>query len=896
VIFRLFRQQRSFYYLLILPLFFACKTKKTVTKESDYQPYTNIDFGEVKIVAHPAYKGTATKYFDITHMVLDITPEWKTRHIIGAATLTLSPHSYPQDSLILDAKDFIIKRVELVNEGRDSFAELKYHYDNRKLNILLNPTIVYTTDRIGESVTTSRYENHHSYLPGDTFQIKIEYIAKPEDIRKDSIVTKSDEQGMYFINPDGIDSGIPREMWSQGEVNNNCGWFPTIDEPEQKFTHEINITVDTALTTLSNGNLDYTSLNKNGTKTDHWSMDLPHSSYLVMAAAGTYKMVEDNWRDSIPVNYYVEPQYAPYARKIFGNTPAMIEYFSKLLKYDYPWQKYSQMVVRDFTSGAMENTTATLMYEAMQQDDRSLLDNTEEEVISHELFHHWFGDLATCKNWANLAMNESFACYSEARWAEHKYGKDAADLMLKHDLDVYLTEANFHKAPIIEHYYDDPDDLFDHHRYEKGALVLNMLRNYLGDTVFFAALHNYLVANAYKNVELSDLREAMEKASGEDLHWFFEEWFEKPGHPVLEISQEYKEKEGKLYLYIKQTQKDEKVPIFKMKVRIMLDEPFYYKNIDNELAKSTGISFRTIWIKNAQDTFIFKCNKPENIIFDCDNILLCQKTEIKPVKQWKNQWIGGAIRKNFQTRYDALLAISKMHNELTNEEYFDIIALALNDKFWAIRRQAIMIAQNSPDSVSKALIPQIEQIAQKDPDSKVRSTALYFLMEKVGAKDLDIYKNALKDSSYLVLSTAIRAVYASMPRADSASLIKMISPYENLTHGTDVMLSLADIYAKYGGADKIWFFRKLRGYANQFYDDYKHFLFRMDYNVIATQKSFILGLDSYSKEAWILSAYQSFLYEMAKNLQQRNDPRNKENNNRLADEFMAKAKSIKVKF
>ncbi len=370
-------------FLLLVVCAFSCQTKKHVSKGS--LPSILIDtLKSINIVSNTRYKGFETKDFDLIHTTLSVTPVWNLRHLNGTAILTLTPHAYPQDTLNLDAKDFNIYSVELVDKKGDSIA-LNYKYNHKTIKIL----------------------PYHSvkWLPGDTFEIKIVYTAKPEDLLKDSTIPNHDEQGLYFINPDGTDSAVPRELWSQGETEHNSCWFPTIDAPDQKMTQEISITVDTGMTTLSNGVLEYTELNGNGTKTDHWALDKPHSVYLAMIAVGHFAEIKDKWRDSIPVTYYVEPEYAPYAKLVFGHTPAMIEFYSKLLNYDFPWPKYSQVVVRDFTSGAMENTTTVTMYQPMQHDDRANLDESGEDIISHELFHHWFGDLVTCKSWANLALN-----------------------------------------------------------------------------------------------------------------------------------------------------------------------------------------------------------------------------------------------------------------------------------------------------------------------------------------------------------------------------------------------------------------------------------------------------------------------------------------------------------
>jgi len=839
----------------------SCQTKKHIQKETN-QTIPLDTLKSVNVVANTKYKGIETKYFDLLHMKLSVIPDWHLRQLDGTAILTLTPHAYPHDILLLDAKDFIIHNIELVDKKGDSISRLAYNYDKKLLQIQLPQGI-----------------NHPAHwMPGDTFQVKIAYTARPENLLKDSIIPNNDEQGLYFINPDGTDSAVPRELWSQGETQHNSCWFPTIDAPDQKMTQEISITVDTGMTTLSNGILEYSELNGNGTKTDHWALYKPHSVYLAMIAVGHYVEIIDKWRDSIPVNYYVEPEYAPYAKMVFCHTPDMIEFYSRLLKYDFPWPKYSQVVVRDFTSGAMENTTAVTMYDALQHDDRANLDETDEDVISHELFHHWFGDLVTCKSWSNLALNESFAQFAEKLWTAHAYGKDEADIMFKMDLDAYLAEAAYKKGTIIEHYYNDPEELFDKTRYEKGALVINMLRHYLGDEVFFKALHNYLVSNAYKCVQLSDLQKAMEEASGKDLSWFFDEWFTKPGHPILEIRQQYDSANQKLYVYVDQTQLDEKTPVYKIPTEIDI----YQQN--------GPIKKEQIWLNHEKDTFSFHLSAPPLLVnFDAEKIILCHKTDIRPVRQWYYQYYNSTL---LIDRYEALKALSRSYVTLSIDSSVKLWSTALHDASWYIRKNAINFLRNQNKEIIDAVLPAIEQMAKSDKKSAVRSNALMFLEETEGAKSNQISLNALKDSSYYVVSVAIRNIFKNTPSKDSAELVKTMTVFDKY-RSVEVLTSVADIYAKYADAGKMMFFKNMSarlkgGYMNAYLLDYLQFLNRMDTRVIQQNQKFILSLDHLIRSDWERGSYQYFLNSLAKNLSDRNDPVS----NQLSDVFKEKAKDV----
>src|SRR5690606_2136829 len=198
----------------------------------------------------------------------------------------------------------------------------------------------------------------------------------------------TDAKGLYFINPKGEDKDKPIQVWTQGETEASSVWFPTIDKPNQKTTQEIALTVPDKFVSLSNGELVSQKKNNDGTRTDNYKLDKPHAPYLFFIGAGDFAVVKDSYKGK-EVSYYVEKEYESVARQIFGMTPEMLGFFSKILNYEYPWNKYAQMTVRDYVSGAMENTTAVLHQESAQQDARELLDgNHWERVIAHEAIHH----------------------------------------------------------------------------------------------------------------------------------------------------------------------------------------------------------------------------------------------------------------------------------------------------------------------------------------------------------------------------------------------------------------------------------------------------------------------------------------------------------------------------
>ena len=156
------------------------------------------------------------------------------------------------------------------------------------------------------------------------------------------------------------------------------------------------------------------------------------------------------------------------------------------------------MVVREFVSGAMENTTAVSHAESAYQTAGALADqNYWEPIIAHELAHHWFGDLVTTESWSNLTVNESFANYSEYLWLMHKYGKDAAEYHLSNNTLQYQHRPNDFAKDLVRFGYDSREDMFDWFLTTKEEQSCTCCANYLGDQAFFAGITDYLKTNEY---------------------------------------------------------------------------------------------------------------------------------------------------------------------------------------------------------------------------------------------------------------------------------------------------------------------------------------------------------------------------------------------------------------
>jgi aminopeptidase N len=656
---------------------------------------------------NPVYRAEREKINDLVHTKLKVKFDFSKRQMTGEEWVTLTPHFYPTSTLTLDAKAMLIHEITL--NGK----KLKYEYNDKILEIKLGTT----------------------FHKGEEYTVYIKYTARPEEVKQEGSAAITDAKGLYFIDPDGTDPDKPTQIWTQGETESSSCWFPTIDSPNQKSTEEIYITVPEKYTTLSNGILKNQVNNSDGTRTDYWKLDQKHAPYLFFMGIGEYSVVKDTW-NNIPVNYYVEKEYEPYAKEIFGKTPKMIQFFSDYTGLKYVWPKYSQMVARDYVSGAMENTTAVLHAEMVYQVPGQLIDkNGWESTIAHELFHHWFGDYVTTESWSNLTVNESFANYSEYLWLEHEYGKDEADAHRYTDLQGYFMGGNEMKD-LVRFYYNSNEDMFDAVSYNKGGGILHMLRALVGDDAFRQSLKTYLDDNAYGTGEAHQLRLAFEKVTGKDMNPFFNQWFFGAGHPKLEITYDYSDAQKLVAVNIKQTQDK------------LFDFPLFIEVYEGATPKRYEVR-----VDKKNNAYSFKyTKKPELIVIDPDHTLLAQIKDDKTVENYIFQY-------NHAPRYDdRRQAIEELSKNQDNKVAFETLTKAMNDKYYGLRIMAIKKIDISSKYAGKA-IKTIEGLARNDKKTLVQAAAIKKLGQLKSKGYASIYKNALKSKSFSVKGSAMAALY-----------------------------------------------------------------------------------------------------------------------------------------
>ena len=663
------------------------------------------------------YQPEREKINNLVHTKLKVDFDFNKSQLNGEAWVTLAPHFYATDKVVLDAKSFDIHEVKINVQNAD------FNYTDNQLTIQLDRT----------------------YKKGEAYTVYIKYTAKPEEVVQKGSTAIQDAKGLYFIDPLDEDPEKPTQIWTQGETESSSCWFPTIDSPNQKTTQEIYMTVPDKFLTLSNGLLINKTQNSDGTRTDYWKMDQKHAPYLVFMGVGEFSEVKDSW-NSLEVNYYVESDYESVAKDIFGNTPEMMTFFSTLTGVPYPWDKYSQIVVRDYVSGAMENTTAVVHAEAAQQKKGQLIDKNEwEGTIAHELFHHCFGDLVTTERWSNLTVNESFATYSVYLWLQHKYGQDAADAHMYDDIQVYLQSESEDKD-LVRFYYEDKEHMFDPVSYHKGSAILNMLRDFLGDEAFFEAFNYYLTQHKYGTAEAHDLRLAFEKVSGKDLNWFFNQWYFGNGHIKLMVTYDYNTINKTVTINLNQQGNVFSFPI-------SLD--IYGEN---------GKKRHDVWIDKAQNSFTFPYTKlPKLINIDAKHVLLAEITDSKSLENYIYQF------NNAPHYVDRKLAIEEIvKHQQTKKAALKTVVKAFNDPYFEIRIIALENIDLFQKHTKKDVITRIENLANNDPKTLVKAEAINVLGKLIDPIYKSVFEKGLKSESYAVIGKSLISLY----QIDKASALE----------------------------------------------------------------------------------------------------------------------------
>ena len=639
----------------------------------------------------------------IEHLRLEFAFDLQHREVRGVTTTTFHPRVGGLREAVFDAIELDIEAVT----DADGHA-LPFTASDGKLRIDLG-----RARPAGRSITTV-----------------VRYACRPR-------------RGLYFNQPDEGYPDRPTQIWTQGQAEDSPYYFPCVDYPGEKATSEVIATVPTGWTVISNGRLESTSRDRR-TTTFHWMQDVPHPAYLVTLVAGEFDVVEDD-ADGVPVQYYGRRGSADDLRRAFGRTPEMVRFFAEKIGVPYPYDKYATVAVADFIFGGMENTSATTMTDTLLHDGRAHEDmvETADGITAHELAHQWFGDLLTCREWSHGWLHESFATYFDTLFTEHHRGWDAFRYALHRNAQLYLQEDATYRRPLVQSTYSEPIDIFDRHLYERGSVVLDMLRTELGDDLWWRAIRAYVERFAGRDVLTHDLQRTIEETTGRNLDWFFDQWVWKGGHPEFKATYSWDAAHSAATLTLEQTQQPD----------AQLTSIY---RVSMEVGFMTARGMRTfpIELTEARQTFVFPLTaEPRFVAIDPGNRVLKTlafepgEAMLKAQLADDPQAMGRIEAAKGLARLASPGAIDALRTALLNDAELDFVraevATALGGTKASAARDALVAAAGQGDSkVRRAVAAALGQF----PDDAEAARALGTMLSGKG------------DASYYVQAAAAEAL------------------------------------------------------------------------------------------------------------------------------------------
>jgi aminopeptidase N len=587
------------------------------------------------------------------------------------------------------------------------------------------------------------------------------------------------QRGLYFIDQ-------PRQAWTQSQDTDARAWVPCFDHPAEKQTTSTTIVVPPGDFALSNGALVERSETPAGT-VFRYEQRIPHATYLLTMVAGAFSEIAQA-HPRVPISFYVEPGREADGERAFGNTPRMLDAFEAAIGVPYPYERYSQIAVAEFIFGGMENTSATTQTDRTLHDERAHLDFSSDPLVSHELAHQWFGDLVTCRDWSEAWLNEGFATYFEAVWAEADRGWDEYLREIFEIVGRYMDEdTERYRRPIVCNVYRDPIELFDRHLYQKGAAVLHMLRGELGWERMRRGLRAYVEANATRSVETIDLVRGIEAATGRNVRAFVDQWIDRGGHPELEVRSAWDAEASVLTLEVEQKQPidDEHPPYrFDLEVGLLASAPGAILR-DAGDAPLAGEERRRVRVERAHESFRFsRAAKPVLVRLDPAAWVLCAMTYALGTAEHV------AILRSEPSPIARIRAAKALGKDSARDAR-EALATALRDEpFWGVAVEIAAVLGEARAPYARAAL--LAQVAHPHP--KVRRA----VAEALGTyRDPEVATALLglrADRSSFVVAAAYEALGKTRdPRAFDALVAGLDEPSWNETIAVGAAHGLAEL-------------------------------------------------------------------------------------------------------
>ncbi len=677
------------------------------------------------------YHYAPDRQVDVQHIKIDVTPDFNKRTLTATTSITATVIAKPVEVLNLNAVNLHIKEVRCDGATVEDFNSTR-----SALQIAFKEPVA----------------------PETKITVHVDYSAEPV-------------MGLYFRTPE---MGYPKSdthIWTQGETHEARHWFPCFDYPNERSSTEVICHVPKDMTVLSNGKRVGEEMDESGLKAVHWLQEKPHVNYLICLVAGHLEKLEKKHRD-VPLGFYTQPTLAKYAKNSFEDTPMIMEFFEKEIGMPFPWVKYDQVTIRDFTAGGMENTSlTTLTHSTIFSKDTEQL-RTTRRLDAHEMAHQWFGDYVTCKDWSHLWLNEGFATFYTHLYEGHKYGNEAKLFGLYSDAQGILRRKD-DKRPIVFNEYKNSMEQFDYRSYPKGSWVLHMLRSQLGDDLYRKCIKAYLKKHALTSVVSDDLRQVVEEHSGRSMDRFFDQWLYHARHPDLQISYKWMAKDKLAKVTIRQTQKvSDDVMLFELptKLRFVVDG----KNVD-----------RDILVREEEEDFYVRLDaKPTIVRFDPEYTLLAD------IKFNKSDDLLKAQLENMDDTMGRVLAAKAMADRKTDASAESLKKALNEDPFFGVRRTAASaLGKHETDKAYEILR---ESIDNQD-DARVRSDIVSKLTGRFHEETPKLISHIIsEESNPLIKSTAIRALGKFSGEESRKQILNQLSSRSFRNQLADAAISAID--------------------------------------------------------------------------------------------------------
>jgi aminopeptidase N len=671
---------------------------------------------------------------DVRHIKLDIRIDPRARRIAGTATHYLRAINDGVRSVTFDAAEMAISSVTVGGK------RASYDYSDPMLRVDFGRALRSGTEAV----------------------VAIRYAATPR-------------RGLYFTAPDKDYPKRPLQAWTQGQDEDSRHWYPCIDFPNHQQTTEVIVTVPRGMISIGNGALKSVKANRDGTRTYHWYQDVPHVTYLLSQIVGDFAEIAHDV-DGVTAQYYGPRGREADLERTLARTPAMLRFFNDATGAPYPYPRYAQTFVSDFIFGGMENISATTLTDTSLLDKRASLDADSDGLLAHELAHQWFGDLLTCRDWSHAWLNEGFATYFEALFTEHAKGIDEFRWELHNNTQIYMGEdGNRYRRPIVHNVYHEPIDLFDRHLYEKGSLVLHMIRTVLDDALWRKAIHHYVRKHRSTNVTTPDFQRAITEATGRNIDWLFDEYVYRGGHPSFKLAFEWDDASKRAKLTVQQTQDENDSSLFRLPVVVDFTVSGKRHAFDVE-------------VREKVHNFYFSLPaKPDLVRFDPGHNFL-KTVEFK----------RGREMLLYQLKHDddvvGRIEAARELAKLATQQVVDALKEAvLRDKFWAVQAEAARALGSMRSEMALQALIACTKVRHPKARRGVMAALGQFRDERAADALISVVRKG--DASYYVEAAAAQALgqTRSSKAFDVLSKVAMKQESQNDVIRSSALLGFTDL-------------------------------------------------------------------------------------------------------